>query len=264
MALIIHTPLPNRLVSLTRGSAIALSRRWLSMRAHKPRVPDILSAALDDLLDCRDQLAAMQELKSGRALPVLDSPGQADVLRLTESILEADDFLCKNGILFEDILAEPNDDGHLLVDGLPPMSADEPDEAGWLRAVRDTLYGEGAQYCVRAQPGYVDTYERVLKRRQAVIDQLSKQGKATDSLTDKSVWMSWCRLLANRLGKSRDLHPFLSTLSSEELSLVSVVTVRNVLTMLCTPSSGRHPFAAPRGSDGVVQEAHDRATETLR
>ncbi|KAF4654152.1 hypothetical protein FOL47_010112 [Perkinsus chesapeaki] len=34
--------------------------------------------------------------------------------------------------------------------------------------------------------------------------------------------------------------------------------------MLCTPSGGRHPFAAPRGSDGVVQEAHDRATETLR
>ncbi|KAF4656701.1 hypothetical protein FOZ61_006736 [Perkinsus olseni] len=250
------------------------------MRAHKPRVPDILSAALDDLLDCRDQFAAMQELKSGRALPVLDSPGPADVLRLTESILEADDFLCKNGILFEDILAEPNDDGLLLVDGLPPMSADEPDEAGWLRAVRDTLYGEGAQYCVRAQPGYVDTYECVLRRRQAVIEyettrqamaeyedyisQLSKQGKVTDSLTDKSVWMSWCRLLANRLGKSRDLHPFLSTLSSEELSLVSVVTVRNVISMLCTPSSGRHPFAAPRGSDGVVQEAHDRATETLR
>lgn len=280
MPLIAHAPLSNTLLSAARGSVVIFARRTLSMRAYKPQVPEVVSAALEDLLDSRDQFAAMLELKSGRALPVLDDPGEVDVLKLTESILKADDFLSKNGILFEDILAEPNDDGQLLVEGLPPMSTDDPDAAVWLRGVRDVLYGEGAQYCVRVEPGYADSYERVLRRRQAVIEhentrqalaeyeeyvsQLSKQGKATDSLTDKSVWMSWCRLLANRLEKSRDLHPFLSTLSSEEINLISVVTVRNVLTMLCTPNSGRHPFAAPRGSDGLVQDAHDRATETLR
>ncbi|KAF4653738.1 hypothetical protein FOL47_010323 [Perkinsus chesapeaki] len=195
-------PFHKAIIHKAHTAVVVLVNRSLSMRAHKLRVPEVLAAALEDLADHRDQYAALTEMKSGRALPVLDSPGESDILNITEAILEADDFLQKNGILFEDILAEPNDDGQLLMEGLPPMSPEDCDESVWLRNVRDILYGDGAQYCVRAQPGYKDDNDRVLRRRQAVIEyettrqalaeyedyvnQLSKQGKAaSDSLTNK-------------------------------------------------------------------------------